>query len=342
MADFIAQPVWQMPNRFLETTQQRYDELNSRYQAAVNAAEYVRSQVEQVEGAIAATNAQIAQLQANLVTVRSRFQTLSTQAQTEIDRANNAQSAVTAASATLTLQTTAIAESKTRLDNGEAIATNAQTNGQPYNAALTAIAGAGRANPGILGINSAGQWQWFAASGASFVVEFQACAHLETGQNTAGGAVTANTWTTRRINLAYDGNMRGLTGLPEDIVDETNNRLVLSAGTNRIYYFRAVALACSTDSFKTRWLIDSTGAIAQSLSTQMVADATATASRQFNLEICSDVVVPVTGSAVSLRLQSIHGAANTNTAVAAQGYPSQIAGISNCYSAIAGWRVRFI
>lgn len=341
MADFIPQAVWEIPSKFTATTQQKADEFNIRYQAAINCAALLKGQIEQIQAAIANLNAQTTIAQSDLSVQRTRLQNLNTQAQTQITRANQAQADSATYSTNLGTQATAIANNRTSLNTSQAIIANTQTNGLPYSAQLAAIAGLTRANPGILGINASNQWQWFPASGASFVIEIQSAVHIESNVNTPGGSVTANTYTTRKMSDAFYGNMRGNLGIAEDIIDEVNNKLDLSAGTNRIYFWKAVAIACSTDSFKSRWLRDNTALTNQSMSTQMVADTNSAAARQFNLEIYSDCVLSVTGANVALRFQSIHGAANSNTPTAALGYPGQISTNVNSFFQIEGWRIRY-
>lgn len=333
MPDFIVQATWEYPARLLSTTQQSAAEINNRYQAVGNCAEFVRSQATILRNSAVNLLAEIDGAIANLNSQQTQFNNLASVAQGRVTAANNVQATAQTGTDQIAANNVAINASRTKLTASNAIADITIASGMPRSNNLTGIAAAARANPGILGIDSIGNWIWYnAPSGQPFVIEFQAFSSM-LAANINGGPVAANVWNNADINSAGFGNFRGALGIPEDIVDEDNDRLLLKPF---FHYWRTVAIGSNTDWMRVRYLLGVTG-IGRSLSTQMVADSNTSALRHFNLESIIDRVVEPTAD-TTLQIQTYHPAVNTAFSSAARGLGSTN---TNVFLTGSGWRIRY-
>lgn len=343
MADFIVNPNWEMPARLLPTDAQLADVFNGTYQKVVDCLGLLKEQVEQLAAASSSLAASIAVANSNLPAARSRVNAAGTAGNAAIGVANSNLTATNAQRDRETAIVAATATNTTKLTTASDIATATTAGGQPYSANLQAIANATRANPGILVVAANSTWQWLLApAGSSFVLEMQGAAHAETVVATNGGAVTAGA-NNRPINLALYGNMRQPPfGIVEDIVKESPDNFLLLSGPNRRYYFTGWATASNTDAARSRFNAGGTAGRA-GVSTQMVLDSNTTLVRHFNLDLWADIVVNVpTETAIELRYQSIHAAANPAIPSAGLGVAGNVSTNVNCYLALVGWRLRYL
>lgn len=335
MANYSPQAIWDFPVPLLLTTQQSASEINQRYQAVANCAEYLRVQAVSLRNAATALLAELDAAIANLNAQTATFNTLAADAGNKVTTANGLQGQAAGGVTRLTTANTAVTTARAKLTAAESNANAIIANGLVKSGTnLDQIAAAIPANPGILGVNSTGVWTWYSApSGTTFVIEFQVFS-MEYGPVSNGGTVTANVWNLGDINKAFYGNFRNAIGFPEDVVDEANKRLRLEDYT---HYCQMIIIGSNTDAMRAQMLLNGSG-WGRSLSTQMALDTNTNALRHFNQDSIVDVVLnPVAGS--FLQYQTYHNAANSAIPTAGRGV-SNGKGYNNVYMCGYIWRLR--
>lgn len=335
MTDFTVQPIWGYPSKLLATTRQAAEEINDRYQAVGDCAEYVRQQAAQLRAAadnlLSVVDGAIAQLSQQ----QAQFNSLASVAGDRIATANGLQATAQSSTDRMAANNTAVVTARGKITAADAIADATIANALPRSSNLVGIAGAARSNPGILGMDGAGNWNWYAApSGQPFVIEFVSFSQIASA-STNGGAVTAASWNVADINSANFGNFRTVLGFPENVVETDNDRLALKPW---LHYIRAVAIASNTDWVRSRFTLAGTG-IGRSLSTQMVSDSNTAIARHFNLEVFCDRIVEPAADAF-LQLQTYHPIANPAIPSAARGVAGN-AGNANIYLTAWCYRIRY-
>jgi hypothetical protein len=338
MPDYSPVSQWGFPNIFLNTTQQSAAEINSRYQKVANCGEYLRVQAMTLKTAAIALLAEIDMALANFVSQQTAFNSMATDAGNKVSTANTLQASAAAALIKLNTNNTAVVTARGKLTTADGNANGVISNGMVKSGNnLDGIASAIRANPGILGLNNASVWTWYSApSGVPFVIEFQTFS-TQYSSSSNGGSVTANAWNFVDINSAAYGNFRNSIGFPEDVIDETNDRLDLKPFT---HYWQAVILGSNTDTMRARFNLDGVG-IDRSLSTQMAADTNSNTLRHFNQDLIIDAVITPNIEMAYLKLQTYHPAVNLAISTAARGLSGN-KGINNVYMIGYGFRVRNI
>jgi len=334
MANYSVQAIWEFPAPLLLTTQQSASEINQRYQAVANCAEYLRVQAVSLRNGATALLAELDAAIANLAAQTTTFNNLAIDAGNKATTANSLQAQAAGGVTRLATANTGVTAARAKLTTAESNANGIIANGlTKVGTNLDQIAAAIPANPGILGVNSTGVWTWYSApSGTSFVIEFQVFS-MEYGPSSNGGAVTAG-WNLGDINKAFYGNFRNAIGFPEDVVDEANKRLRLN---NYYHYCQMIIIGSNTDTMRAQMLLDG-NPYGRSLSTQMALDTNTNVLRHFNQD--SIVDVGLTASAGSfLQYQTHHGAANPAIATAGRGV-SNGKGYNNTYMCGYIWRLR--
>lgn len=336
MADYLVQSQWDFPSQLLLTTQQSAAEINDRYQKVGNCAEFLRLQAVTLRNAATVLLAEIDAALANFTAQQSQFNTLATDAGNKVTVANTNQASAAAAVARLNTANAAVVTARGKLTTGDANANGVLNNGMIRSGNnLTGIAAAPPANPGILGLNSTGIWTWYSApSGNPFIIEFQTFS-TEYSSALNGGAVSANAWNTVDINAAGHGSFKNAIGFPQNVVEETNDRLKLQ---NFLHYWQVIILGSNTDAMRARFLLDGVG-MGRSLSTQMAADSNSAILRHFNQDVIVDMTVTPTIETAYLQFQTYHNATNPGIPSAGRGVAGN-KGIVNVYMTGYGWRMR--
>lgn len=336
MADYLVQSQWQFPTPLLLTTQQSAAELNDRYQKVGNCAEFLRLQAVTLRNAATTLLAEIDAALANFTSQQSQFNALATDAGDKVAIANSTQASASTAVTRLNTANASVVTARGKLTTAESNANGVLNNGMiKAGNNLDGIAAAPPANPGILGLNSTGIWTWYSApSGDPFIIEFQTFS-TEYNSSTNGGAVTANAWNIVDINKAGYGNFKNAIGFPQNVVEETNDRLKLQ---NFLHYWQIIVLGSNTDAMRARFLLDSVG-MGRSLSTQMASDSNTNTLRHFNQDSIVDMTVTPTIETAYLQFQTYHNAVNPGISTAGRGLSGN-KGIANVYMAGYGWRMR--
>lgn len=336
MADYTPASQWELPNVFLNTTQQSAAEINSRYQKIANCGEFLRVQAVTLKNAAIALLAEIDAALANFTSQQTAFNSMASEAGDKVSTANTLQASAAAAVTKLNNNNAAVVTARGKLTTAESNANGVINNGMVKSGTnLDGIASAIRANPGILGLNNASVWTWYSApSGAPFIIEFLT---FSTGYNSAsnGGAVTANAWNIVDITSAGYGSFKNSIGFPQNVVEETNDRLNLKQFA---HYWQAVILGSNTDSIRARFTLDGVG-IDRSLSTQMAADSNSNTLRHFNQDLIIDALITPAIDTAYLKIETYHPAVNTAISTAAKGLSGN-KGINNVYMIGYGFRVR--
>lgn len=338
MANYLPQSQWEFPNVLLLTTQQSAAEINERYQKVANCAEFLRVQAISIRNAATLLLAEIDAALANFTSQQTTFNALATDAGNKVTTANGLQLAASLGITRLSTANAAVTAARTKLNTAESNANGVLANGMIRGSAnLDGIAAAPPANPGILGINSTGIWTWYSApSGAPFIIEYQVFS-TQYSSTTNGGAVTANAWNLVDINTASYGNFKNSIGFPQNVVEETNDRLKLQA---YLHYWQIVVLGSNTDAMRARFLLDGV-AMGRSLSTQMAAESNSNTLRHFNQDSILDMTVTPAIETAYLQFQTYHNSVNPAIVSAGKGLSGN-KGISNVYMTGYGWRMRNI
>lgn len=338
MADYSLVSQWEIPNTFLNTTQQSAAEINSRYQKIANCGEFLRVQAVTLKNAAIVLLSEIDAALANFTSQQTAFNSMATDAGNKVNTANTLQASAAASVAKLNTNNAAVVTARGKLTTADNNANGVISNGMVKSGNnLDGIASAIRANPGILGLSNSSVWTWYSApSGAPFVIEFITFS-TEYGSASNGGGVTANAWNTVDITGAGYGSFKNSIGFPQNVVEETNDRLNLKAFN---HYFQAVILGSNTDSMRARFTLNNVG-IDRSLSTQMATDSNSNTLRQFNQDLIIDALITPDIETAYLRLETYHPAVNTAIATAAKGLSGN-KGINNVYMIGYGFRVRNI
>lgn len=338
MTDYVVQSQYLIPNVLTNTTQQSAAEINSRYQAIANCGEFLRLQSVTLRNAATALLAEIDAALSNFTAQQTRFNNQAISESDKVNTANTTQASALASTNRITTNNAAVVTARGKLTTAENNANGVLTNGMIRSSGnLDAIAAATLANPGILGISAAGAWQWYnAPSGSPFVIEYQVFS-TEYGSTSNGGSVTANTWNIVDINKATYGNFKNAINFPQNVVEETNDRLKLQ---NYTHNWHVVILGSNTDTMRARMLLDG-AALGRSLSTQMAADTNTNTLRHFNQDLIVDEMVIPTVDPAYLQFQTYHNSVNPAIATAARGLSGN-KGNLNLYMVGYGWRIRNI
>jgi len=338
MADYSLVSQWEIPNTFLNTTQQSSAEINSRYQKIANCGEFLRLQAVTLANAAIALLAEIDAALANFTAQQTAFNSMAVDAGNKVSTANTLQASAATSLSTLNTNNAAVITARAKLTTADTNANGVINNGMVKSGTnLDGIASAIRANPGILGLNGSSVWTWYSApSGDPFVVEFQTFS-TEYISTSNGGSVTAGAWNIVDITNSGYGSFKNTIGFPQNVVEETNDRLNLKAF---IHYWQAVILGSNTDSMRARFTLDGVG-IDRSLSTQMATDTNTNTLRHFNQDLIIDAVILPTIETAYLRLETYHPAVNTAISSAARGLSGNT-DIRTVYMVGYGFRVRNI
>lgn len=336
MADYLVQSQWEFPIPLLLTTQQSAAEINDRYQKVGNCGEFLRLQAVTLRSAATILLAEIDAALANFTAQQSEFNTLAADAGTKVTTANSGQASASTAVTRLNTANASVVTARGKLTTGETNANGVLDNGMIKSGNnLDGIAAAPPANPGILGLNSTGIWTWYSApSGEPFIIEFQTFS-TEYGSTSNGGAITANAWNLVDINKSGYGNFKNAINFPQNVVEETNDRLKLQ---NFLHYWQVVVLGSNTDAMRARFLLDSVG-MGRSISTQMAADSNSNTLRHFNQDSILDMTITPTIETAYLQFQTYHNAVNPGISSAGRGVAGN-KGIANVYMMGYGWRMR--
>jgi len=337
MANYIPIAQWQFPTPLANTTQQSAAEINERYQRVANCAEFLRVQVATLQNAATALLNNVDAVLATFNAQQATYNTLAADAGNKVNTANANQALAVNAVSRLATANAAVVTAKNKLTTADGNANGVISNGMARSSNLDGIAAATRTNPGILGLNNSGAWTWYSApTGTPFTIEFVTFVN-EYGPTVNGGTVVPLDWNIADINKAYYGNFRNIFNLPQDVVEESNQRLNLKAFWQ---YWQVTISGSNTNTLRGRFTLDGVP-VGRSLSTKMANDSNSNVLRHFNQEVTIDAVIQPSADTSYLQIQTYHNSVNPAINSAGRGLTAN-KGINTVYMVGYGFRVRNI